>query len=63
MVVSKKITKKVISAKPVKTKEQVEEDVQTAQVKALPKKGCVFCQNKKEPTFIDMVTLKRYISD
>ncbi len=49
----RKITKKVISAK----------DEQTSQVHPPQKRGCFFCQNKTAPTFTDIATLKRYVSD
>lgn len=63
MTEKRKITKKVISAKSIPDKEQIQQDVQISDVKAPSKKGCVFCQNKNEPTFTDTASLKRYVSD
>lgn len=40
--------------------EPVKEEAETKQTK---KRGCVFCESKKIPSYLDLVTLKRYISD
>lgn len=58
MAVSKKITKKVISKK-LDSAKKIEEKVESAPQKT----GCFFCQSKKNPTFLDLISLKKYISD
>ncbi len=71
---TRKITRKVITpVKPVERKKPVEveqpEEVVVAEeqergnrgVKA--KKGCLFCQSKQEPSYADLATLKRFMTD
>ncbi len=71
MAVSKKITihpssgdKKVI-ATPAKVDkvEEVEETPQINEKLGEKKRVCFFCQNKKDPTYTDLATLKRYVND
>lgn len=63
MAVSKKITRKVIAARPAQV-ERKEVEVPNRDIKAAERKrGCSFCQNKSAPTFTDIATLKRYVSD
>lgn len=62
----KKITRKVIGKKaPVKeVAEVVLEQTETESQKPLrTKKACFFHQGKSEPTYTDIVTLRRFISD
>lgn len=58
---STKITKKVIAAKtPVKgEKEEVKEE----SAKAEKKRGCFFCKGKVDPTYTDVATLRKFVSD
>lgn len=52
----KKVTRKVISkTKPPPIEEQPRE-VRT-------KKVCLFCQNKSNPTYTDLVALRRFLTD
>lgn len=67
MAEKKKITRKVISrAQSPKlkeeTKEQIKEEV-AEDVKSSRRKRCLFCQNDKSPSYTDIVTLKRFLSD
>lgn len=56
MTEKKKITRKVISkTKPPQAEEQPRE-VRT-------KKVCLFCQNKSNPTYTDLTTLRRFLTD
>lgn len=50
----KKITRKVIS------KQETKEEIQTS---ARPKRVCLFCQSKTVPSYTDLVTLRRYLTD
>lgn len=63
----KKITRKVISKlkEPVATVKETEESVeQTEESKALrPKKACLFCQSKTNPSYTDMNVLRRFTTD
>lgn len=68
MPVKTKITKKIeIKAdEPVEMQEALHEDVvekEATLAKAPTKRGCFFCQHKKEPEFTDSVTLRKFISD
>lgn len=60
----KKITRKVISKSPQEEvrveKEQIKEETQK---QFRTKKVCHFCQSKTIPSYVDLVVLKRYISD
>lgn len=56
MAEKKKITRKVIlKTKPPQTEEQPRE-VRTKRV-------CLFCQNKSNPTYTDLVALRRFLTD
>ena len=59
MAVSKKITRKV----EVKKKVEEVEETPTASEKVDKKRVCFFCQSEKNPTYTDLVTLKRYVND
>jgi len=62
MAVSKKITKKVIGKK----EEKVEEPQAASpdSEKTFEKKRvCYFCQNKLNPTYTDLATLKKYVNE
>lgn len=64
MPIKTKITKKEIT--PPEPVEQTSGEVAEEKAPAIQpktKKGCFFCQNKKEPDFTDSVTLRRFISD
>jgi len=56
-VVSKKVTRKVISKKDSQDTEPV---VQTS---VRSKKVCFYCQSKSSPSYTDLVTLRRYLTD
>ncbi len=60
----KKITRKVISRTPAKetavSSEQPEADRKSV---ARVKKVCFFCQNKTNPSYTDIVVLRRFTSD
>lgn len=53
-VVNKKVTRKVIS------KPETKQDIQTP---TRSKKVCLFCQSKTSPSYTDLVTLRRYLTD
>lgn len=63
----KKITKKVISKTPVKeteAREQIEEQkTDSGRDAGKPKKVCFFCQSKTNPSYTDMNTLRRFVTD
>ncbi|MCL5784585.1 MAG: 30S ribosomal protein S18 [Patescibacteria group bacterium] len=64
----KKVTRKVISKGKVTAKEAVKEPVEVTQQaeemqKEKPKKACLFCQGKNCPSYTDVATLRRYMSD
>lgn len=62
----RKVTRKVISKI---TTDQVETPLQTAveEGDVVPavksKRKCIFCQNKKEPQYSDVVSLRKFITD
>lgn len=61
----KKITRKVISKAPTsveKTEEVVEQSEEVQQV-TRSKKACFFCQSKTNPSYTDVVVLRRFITD
>lgn len=58
----KKITRKVISNKKVAA--PLEEEVKTPEkTTTRAKKGCFFCQSKTTPSYIDIVTLRKFMTD
>lgn len=68
MEIKKKVTKKIISSKAApKAVEEVvvevveEEESKTSDVRT--KKVCYFCQSKTSPSYTDIASLKRFISD
>lgn len=67
MAEKRKITRKVISSKvslKEETPKQVEQPVEEVAGKEVKtKKVCYFCQNKKDPSYTDLATLKRYLTD
>lgn len=52
-------TRKVIS----KVKSAPESDLSTSEKEAKPKKGCFFCQNKSMPSYTDLISLRRFLTD
>ncbi len=66
----KKITRKVISRpKPVEVKKvdaevKTEAETEQEQYKEVrTKKVCLFCQKKSTPSYTDLVTLRRFLTD
>lgn len=63
MAEKKKITRKVIS----KAKHsQIEVEVKNEAVdqpKEITKKKCIFCQTKSNPSYTDLATLRRFLTD
>ena len=55
----KKFTKKIISSQPNQPK--VEESTPEVEVKRTKK--CFFCQNKKNPSYTDLESLRRFLTD
>lgn len=51
--------KKVISKIPTITNKTEAEAVKEVR----PKKGCFFCQNKSIPSYTDLVSLRRFLTD
>lgn len=35
----------------------------SSEAKQFKKRGCAFCESKKMPSYLDLVTLKRFVSD
>lgn len=66
-VTRKVITKRISENKAAPQKESVapvkEASEEVKQSVRVTKKVCNFCQNKKPPTYTDMATLKRYVTD
>lgn len=63
MAEKKKITGKFASAVPVLKAEEKEDKVELDQTTERPKKSCYFCQSKTSPSYSDIVSLKRFITD
>lgn len=68
MIEKKKITRKVISrAKPVEVKKveaEIKTETEEEQSKEVrTKKVCLFCQKKSAPSYTDLVTLRRFLTD
>lgn len=65
METKKKVTRKVISklgtAKVDDVVEQIETESKTETTRS--KKVCLFCQNKSIPSYTDLVTLRRFLTD
>lgn len=59
-VVTKRITRKVIS-KPAVVEEVSQEIEQVASTRT--KKVCTFCQTKQAPSYIDVASLRRFLTD
>lgn len=72
----KKVTRKIISSLPARPAGGPKKEDQPQAKKAdgpeaveestkLPrsKKGCLFCQNKSNPTYTDLNTLRRFLTD
>lgn len=55
----KKSIKKVIT----KTEEAPVEEIKLEETTQKIKKGCLFCQKKSNPSYTDLVTLKRFMTD
>ena len=65
---AKKITRKVISRLPVKEEAAKEEKPpvvveEGAGKEARPKRYCLFCRNKLVPSYTDIATLRRFLTD
>lgn len=62
--ITRKVISKVVSSKEVSPKKE-EEAVQPTkdQAKIGSKKVCFFCQSKTEPTYTNIVVLRRFVSD
>lgn len=58
----KKITSKTDSVEP-KPAEVKTETVKEESEQPQRKRGCIFCLSKQAPTYTDMATLKRFLSD
>lgn len=66
MAEKKKITRKVISkaaSSIAPKKEEVAEQVEEVEKGKRTKRGCYFCLNKASPTYTDLVTLRRFLTD
>lgn len=65
MAEKKKIIKKVISKTlaPKVEEQEVKEEISEQPKEVRAKKSCLFCQSKKAPTYTDIVTLKRFLTD
>ncbi len=64
MPIKKKITRKIISSKQVEQSEQQPEvaaEILTRKKKS--NKGCLFCQKKSSPSYTDLTTLRRFLTD
>lgn len=72
--ISTKITRKIIPlgkvamlAKPVARKEVIEkkvtEAVEETEVRARTRKVCFYCQNKSNPSYTDLISLRRFLTD
>lgn len=61
----KKITRKVISKVSVETKEPTEETPKEvkAEENSRARRTCFFCQSKTNPSYADIATLRRFITD
>jgi len=61
----KKITRKVISRVASKEKEATPEQTEgdSKVTTDRPKRTCFFCQSKTNPTYTDIVTLRRFTTD
>lgn len=59
---AKKITRKVITRAPIKKDEPLKEESQQER-EARPKRFCLFCKNKITPTYTDIATLRRFLTD
>ena len=63
MPIKKKITRKIISAKQVEQSEQQPEVAAEIPTRKKSNKGCLFCQKKYQPTYTDLTTLRRFLTD
>lgn len=71
--ISAKITRKItpvgkvaVLAKPVLKKEVLVErvtEVQESETRVKTKRICFFCQNKSNPSYVDLVNLRRFLTD
>lgn len=60
----KKITKRVISKAAPSVEKKKEEKVEAApEIEVKPKKSCYFCKSKANPSYTDLATLKKYLTD
>lgn len=60
----KKITKRVISRVAAPKVEKTEEKIEAApETEVKPKKSCLFCKSKTSPSYTDLATLKKYLTD
>lgn len=68
MAIKTQITKKTIEKKDQEVAEDAldmeisEKDSPSPKLER-PTRGCLFCKNKKEPEYIDSVSLRKFISD
>ncbi|MBI3103315.1 30S ribosomal protein S18 [Candidatus Daviesbacteria bacterium] len=62
MAEKRKITRKVI-AKASTPKIENEQEVLEQPKEGRTKRGCLFCQNSKSPSYTDIATLKRFLTD
>src|SRR5258708_2982546 len=69
---TKKITRKIVSSLPKKAEPLKKDDIVTVEKEELQeasprvgrsKRGCLFCQNKSIPTYTDLTTLRRFLTD
>lgn len=58
-----KITRKVITRVPVKEEKVLPAADEEPTREARPKRYCLFCKNKIVPTYMDIATLRRFLTD
>lgn len=60
----KKITRKVISKRSVeKAEEVVQQETAEPQKEDRTRRVCFFCQSKTKPSYTDIATLRRFVTD
>lgn len=59
----KKITRKVISKAPSVKETEEAPKTEDLKIQTRSKKACFFCQDKTSPTYTDIATVRRFITD
>lgn len=59
----KKITRKVISRPSVEKAEDIQQETAEPQKGDRTKRGCFFCKSKTKPSYLDVSTLRRFVTD